>query len=94
MKAKHIKKLRKRIESFQSYKVRESWGLFGFDSFHENNYSEIKAGSPLEATVRFFKLYRRQYKRISRFESFLIETNSQWGRLEVVDSKGFKTYYK
>ena len=39
LKAKHIAKLRKKAKLMQTYKVRESWSLFGFDTFRTHNFT-------------------------------------------------------
>lgn len=94
LKAKHIAKLRKKAKLMQVYKVRESWSLFGFDTIREHDYKEIKANSSFQAMKRFFDWYYRLMKKKHRFFEATTETTHDWGRIEVVDENGFKTYYK
>ena len=94
LKAKHIAKLRKKAKLMQVYKVRESWSLFGFDTFNSHDYTEIKANSTYQAMQRFFISYYKIMQKKHRFFEAKTETTYDWGRIEVVDENGFKTYYK
>lgn len=68
MKARYIKKLRKRIATFDEYQIRKSAGLFGV-LFGNNrlrlvmdNYY-IMADSPQLALKMFFRYYERMFHR-------------------------------
>ena len=72
MKVKTIKKLRKKILSFDEYIVKESYSLFG--SFDDLQYgTKILADSPEMAMRRYVKMEERRYKEVS-------ELRGHWGR--------------
>jgi len=93
MKAKHITKLRKKARLMEVYKIRECWGLFGFNTLNQHDFEEIKANSIYNALQKFFKSYSQTAKKKHRFYSCNTETTWNWGRIEVIDEKGNKTYY-
>jgi len=101
MKAKHIKKLRKRISSFDKYLIRRSAGLFG-DFFGNNrlglvmdNYY-VTADSHELALQRFFHKYERMFKR--RHDNYTtqpVETTERWGSMMVKNQRTkFIKFYK
>lgn len=101
MKAKHIKKLRKRIVAFDKYLIRESAGLFGDFCGNNrlglvmNNYY-VTADSHELALQRFFRKYERMFKR--RHDNYTtqpVETTMQWGRVMVKNQRTkFIKFYK
>ena len=95
MKARHIRKLRKRIAKFDAYDIHESVSMFGAP-YHVTAEATIMADNPFEAMRRFFRYYRRHYKRIhDNYKSESIETTQQWGRFEVVNLRtGFHHYMR
>ena len=101
MRAKHLRKLRKRISSFDMYLIRESAGLFG-DFFGNNrlglvmdNYY-VTADSHELALKRFFRKYERMFKR--RHDNYTtqpVETTMKWGRMMVKNQRtNFIKFYK
>jgi hypothetical protein len=101
MKTKHIKKLRKRISSFDKYLIRQSAGLFG-DFFGNNRLGlvmddyYVKADSYELALKRFFHKYERMFKR--RHDNYTtqpVETTERWGRIMVENQRTkFIKFYK
>ena len=101
MKAKHIKKLRKRISSFDIYLIRQSANIFG-DFFGNNRLGlvmddyYVTADSHELALKRFFRKYERMFKR--RHDNYtppLVETTMQWGRMMVKNQRTkFIKFYK
>lgn len=93
MKAKHIKKLRKRISSFDKYLVRQSAGSFG-DFFGDNrlglvmdNYY-VTADSHELALQRFFRKYERMFKhRPDNYTTQPVETTEIWGSIMIVNKR-------
>ena len=56
MKARHIRKLRKQVQSFQTFRIKTSIG--NFDSFFEVKeweYKKIKAKNCIHAIERYMK---------------------------------------
>lgn len=94
LKAKHIAKLRKKAKLMQTFKVRECWGLFGFDTFRSYDFKEIRANSEKQAMKRYFDLYYRTMKQTHRFHNVSFKTTYEWGRIQVVNEDGFSTYFK
>jgi hypothetical protein len=94
LKAKHIAKLRKKAKLMQTYKVRDSWGLFGFDTFRTHDFTEIRANSERKAMQIYFQCYYRIMKRLHRFHEVDTITTYDWGRIEVVNENGYATYFK
>lgn len=101
MKAKHIRKLRKKIASFDVYIIRESAGLFG--DFNGNNRLNlvmpdyhVTADSHELAIKRFFRNYEREYKRLHDYYTDCpIETTIRWGRIMVTNTRtNFTRFYK
>lgn len=92
MKARSIKKLRKRISNFKPYLIREtSFGaLFGE---YSNNGRTIMADSFELAREKFVRYEERRYKERSQYRDCYFETERKWGRLLIVDEKGNKKFY-
>ena len=94
MKAKHFRKLRKRLDKVQVYTVKESPSLFG--SFFECRYpgTDVSASSPIRAIIIYMRRYRKEFKRVNNFESeYYVETSEMWGKIMVRDEKGFMRFY-
>jgi len=94
LKAKHITKLRQKAKLMQVYKVRESWSLFGFDTFRTNDFEQIRANSEYKAMQRYFERYYRVMKRLHRFHEAKNKTTFDWGKIEVVNENGYATYFR
>lgn len=101
MKARHIKRLRKRIADFKNFRIRCSAGLFG-DFFGDNrlglimdNYY-VTADNHEFALKRFFRLYERMFKRRhDNYTEHPCETTKKWGRLMVENvESGYMKFYK
>lgn len=95
MKARHIRKFRKRIAKFDVYDIHEAVDIFG-GPYCATTEATVTAGEPVEAMRRFFRYYRRHYKRIhNNYTSESVETVRQWGRFEVVNTRtGFHHYMR
>ena len=101
IKAKYIKKLRKKVSQFKTYKMRECFGLFGFDydyatkkdcPYHTD--SIIKGLNPEHAILRYFRYYNRKYKiRHKNYAEWMNETTYKWGRFMIEDEKGYRTFW-
>lgn len=99
MKAKRIKKLRKRIGRLECYSIRESALLFG-DFYGHNRVGLImsdhivSASSPVRAIQIYMKCYRNKCKKKNEHESYEYkQTTENWGELMVTDEKGFRRFY-
>lgn len=100
MKARHIKKLRKRISNFEVYKIRRSAGLFG-DFFGNNSLGlimddyYITADSYELALKRFFQYFKRAFKRKNESDTNHIhETTCELGRIMVENTNtGYMKFY-
>ena len=99
MKAKHLKRLRKKVGSLQTFTIRETCSLFG-DFFGSNRLclvmsdSKVKAGNPIRAIEVYMKKYRNQMKKKNEYErEEYTETTQNWGHLMVTDEKGFMRFY-
>lgn len=94
MKARHIKKLRKKIAEFKEFTVSIPTGLFGFDGDYRCK-KVIKASDEIHAIRRYFKWYYRYYKETSEFQTYYPEPCSRiWAHVLVEDSKGYKHFYR
>ena len=94
LKAKHIRKLRKKAKFMQVFKARECWGCFGFDTFRQTEFIEVKATSEYQALQRYFKWYHRNLKKLHRFYKVNEITTYDWGKVEVVNKDGYSTYFR
>ena len=101
MKAKHIKKLRKHIDTFDKFLIRESASLFGdfcgnnrLGLVMDNYY--VTADSYELALKRFFIKYERMFKRRNdNYNTYLTETTERWGRIMVENQRTkFIKFYK
>ena len=100
MKARKIRKIRARLGELQTYKVRESFLMFG--DFHGNNMAcvtcsdtDVSATDPIRALKIYMKRYRLKNKQRHENESSdYSETSENWGFFMVTDEKGYKRYYK
>ena len=100
MKARHIKKLRKRISNFKVYKIRKSAGVFG-DFFGNNRLGlimddyYITADSYEFALERFFRYFKRAFKRRHDDDTgYLRETTCALGRIMVENTNtGYMKFY-
>lgn len=86
-----VKILRKRIKSYKTYIVRTIT-----ISRTEVDEHIVKAKDILDALNRYLKWYERKYKckqpDIS-INGWISETTSKYGKIVVIDDKGFKRYY-
>lgn len=91
MKARHIRKLRKRLQEYQTYIVIPATSMGCFDK----KYSYIvKAGWYIHAIERYMKYYWRKHKEKSRYyRDTYHEVTSSGGVLCVISEKGYKRYY-
>lgn len=101
MKAKHIRKLRKKIASFDVYSIRESAGLFGdFNGLNRLNLIMrdyyVTADSHKLALKRFFRNYERNRKRRhADYTDYPIETTECWGCFMVTNQRtNFTRFYE
>ena len=99
MKAKQIKRIRKKIGKLDVFTVRETFSLFG-DFFGNNRMCmsmydhKISCGSPERAVEKYMKKYRREYKRKNEHErEHYLETTERWGKIMVKNHK-FTWFYK
>lgn len=92
MKARHFRKLRKQLLSYQTYKVYPVRNcLFGFDN---NFVYTFKAKNSIHAVERYMKYYWRKHKqKHSSYQTFYHEVTYDFGRILVIDEKGYKRYY-
>ena len=95
MKARHIRKLRKKLQAYQTYRIATSYGSFGyFPQKHEWEYRKVKGASPIHAITRYMKWHFRRHKYMSRHQkTWYQETTYNWGEIEVIDEKGYIRYY-
>lgn len=92
MKARHIRKLRKQIQEYQTYRVIPATGLF--DKFYEKNAYVVKASGYIHAIERYMKYYWIKHKEKSRYyRDTYHEVTSSGGVLCVISEKGYKRYY-
>jgi len=93
MRARRIKKLRQRISKFKPYAIH--WTRIGC-LFGE--YSEcaviVMANSFELARERFVRYEERKYKERSEYYDCCTETDHSWGKLMVIDERGYKKFYR
>lgn len=93
MRARRIKKLRNRITKFKPYAVHETsiCHLFG-------EYSDcaviVMADSFEMAIKRFVRYDERINKERSEYHDCYTETDRRWGKLMVIDERGYKKFYR
>ena len=100
MKARRIKRLRRKIKKVQDYTIRETVGLFG-DFFGNNRMCFVKsdttisASNPKRAIKIYMKQYRKEHKMRNKHESNSYEeTTHDWGHIMVMDESGFMRFYR
>jgi len=101
MKARHLRKLRKRVSSFDTYLIRQSASIFG-DFFGNNRLGlvmddyYVTADSYELALKRFFIKYERMFKRRNdNYTPYPSETTERWGRIMVENQRThFIRFYK
>lgn len=94
MKAKGIKRLRKKVANFKEYDVSYSLGLFGNFDCGGLCLKTIKASNPREAVERYLRWYFRFYKFRNLFHTNnLVETSWNWGKFRVEDTRGYVRYF-
>ena len=95
MKARHIRKLRKQIQAFKTFRITVTTGLFGdFFFIKENKLHEMKASSEIHAIHRYMRWYFRRYKqRNPHHKDCYIQTTEKFGEVLVINDKGYKRYY-
>ena len=95
MKARHIKKIRKRVAKFDTYEIHESIHMFG-NPYHSTPEATVTADSLSMAMRRFFAYYRRRFKRHHDDNTTCpSETTQQWGKFEVINLRtGFHHYLR
>ena len=92
MKARHIRKLRKRLKEYQTYIVIPSTGAIF--PFNEKHGYKVKASGCIHAIERYMKHYWRKHKRRSKYYRELYqEYHYDYSNLCVIDEKGYKRYY-
>lgn len=101
MKAKTIRKLRKKISSFDEYVISKSYSLFGsFENLEDaiKWHTKILADSPKMAMKRYVKMEERRCKEVSELNGhwdWSYETTATWARVRVYNIRtGWKTYYR
>lgn len=94
MKARDVKRLRKKVTDFKEYDVSYSLGLFGNFDGGGLCLHTIKASNPREAVERYLSWYFRCYKRRNEFyTNNLVETSWNWGKFMVEDARGYRRYF-
>lgn len=92
MKARHIRKLRKRLQEYQTYIVIPSTGIIF--PFNKKYGYKVKASGCIHAIERYMKYYWRKHKEKSRYyRDTYHEVTSSGGVLCVISEKGYKRYY-
>jgi len=101
MKPKTIRKLRKKIASFDEYVISESYSLFGEFLKLEDAikwHRRIRANSPEMAMRRYVKRKERWIKEESELRGhwgWSYETTANWAKVRVFNLRtGWKTYYR
>lgn len=94
MKARHIKKLRKRVQNFREYTVSTTYGLFGDFGTEGMWVRKILADTPQFAVQRYLDRHWRSYKeKHPKIEGTPTETTRRYGKIMVVDNKGYHYYF-
>lgn len=90
MKVRTVKKLRKKLESYEIFEV----------STHHHKHGKgdiirvIKAEDHMHALLRYFMWYWRFYKEMPVHNlNRIYETTKKYGSFVVTDSKGYSRYY-
>ena len=93
MKARRMKKLRQRISKFKPYLVCEVSPIHLFGVYREYG-TTIMADSFELAITRFIHYDEREYKERSEYHYCYTETERRWGKLMVIDERGYKKFYR
>lgn len=93
MRARRIKKLKQRISKFKPYLVCEKSILHLF-GVYEKEGKIIMADSFELARKRFVRYDERIRKERSEYRYCDCETDRQWGKLMVIDERGYKKFYR
>ena len=95
MKAKYIKKLRKKIEKYHTYIIHTAIHLFG-ETYYEEEGTIIYAlpGDGIDAVRKYCRWYMRKYKKLHpNYSKYLYSTTCKNGYFEAIDLEtGFKHY--
>ncbi len=97
MKARHIKKLRKRIATFDEYEVASSCNLFGEPYGVDYIGKSIKADKPVVALYRYWRKYHRMHKEIHPFSGcdYGLDVSAKWGKFRVTNKRTrYKFYFR
>ena len=95
MKARHIRKLRKKIANFREFTVSTTWNLFGNFDCGGKRQRKVYADTPRVAVKRYFAWYKRKYKEMhEQSNSLLLATTYRWGKIMVLDSNGYRYYFE
>ena len=90
MKARYFRKLRAKVSYYQ---VITSYGLFG--DFPSRDFgNKILAKSFENAIERNNRRYEKKYKQKSNYTGVCDETTEEWGKVKVVNDKGYKKYFR
>jgi hypothetical protein len=91
MKARTVRKLRKQLNSFETFEV----SLYHCKHDEKNVIKMIKAENYIHALKRYLKWYWRHFKEKPEDLSHhgISETTKKFGSFIVTNSKGFKRYY-
>ena len=92
MEAWKIRRIRRKLLSYRTYKVYTRTGLLGF--FDTKHAYTCKALNSIHSIERFMKYYWRKNKCRNRFDKTIYhECTSSLGDILVIDEKGFQRYY-
>ena len=92
MKSRHIRKLRKRLQEYQTYIVITSSGAIF--PFNEKHGYKVKASGCIHAIERYMKYYWRKHKfRNKYYRDIYHEVYYDSGNLCVINQKNYKRYY-
>lgn len=81
-----VKRLRKRLVSYDTYEVKETKTKI--------SGRMIKAANSFHAMERYFQWYWRHFKeKHPSCYKDMFETTSKFGNIVVIDQKGYKRYY-
>lgn len=93
MRARRIKKLRQRITKFKPYAVHWTKVCCLFGAYSDCAVI-VMANSFEMAIKRFVRYEERKYKERSEYHGCCTETDRNWGRLMVIDERGYKKFYR
>lgn len=95
MKARHIRKARKIIERSEEFTVSVRVGWFDFDDDYNGHKRVVLALDATQAIRRYFRWWYRHFKEVSKYYSdgSYVCTRDK-GRIMVINSKGYKSFYQ